>query len=321
MAGVEFAGNVNSSSVTVPLTRKNTNDILKGFNLIGNPFPHDIYKNDEYKPSGDLPAINNANLTVGYYKLETDGTWVGTYGYNNPIKPGEAFLVKATSSAPADFNVTIANTNNPAASYTPAKSGFNNIMFTVTNSKYTDVAYAMFSEGSGLDKIEHYNKDVQMLYISQNDTDYAIAMMDENTKVISLGFKPMSMAQYTLSLKPDGNFSYLHLIDKITGEDVDMLVEDCYTFIGAPNDIENRFMVRLRFSGTAVDSDIFAYQNGSDIIVEGDGTLQIFDMTGRIITTQRVNGVEPVCTSSLPAGVYIFRLAGESVKTQKIVVK
>lgn len=322
VAGVEFAGNVNSSSVIVPLTRKNTNDLLKGFNLIGNPFPHDIYKNDEYKSSGDLPAINDANLTVGYYKLETDGTWVGTYGYNNPIKSGEAFLVKATSSAPADFNVTIANTNNPAASYTPSKSGFNNIMFAVTNSKYTDIAYAMFSDGSGLDKIEHYNKEAQMLYVSQDDTDYAIAMIDEKTNVISLGFKPKSIGQYSLSLKPDGNFAYLHLIDRITGEDVDMLIEDDYTFVGTPKDIENRFLVRLRFSGNAVDSNIFVYQNGSDIIVEGDGNLQIFDVLGRVIATLRVNGVETMCASSLPAtGLFIFRLVGTDVKTQKIVVK
>ena len=235
------------------------------------------------------------------------------------------FLCRAKNNRSVNYfffrGSTIANTNNPAASYTPSKSGFNNIMFTVTNSKYTDVAYAMFSEGVGLDKIEHYNKDVQMLYISQDDTDYAIAMMDENTKVISLGFKPKSMAQYTLTLKSDGDFSYLHLIDRITGEDVDMLIEDDYTFIGTPKDIEDRFLVRLRFSGHAVDSDIFAYQNGNDIIVEGYGELQIFDMMGRVIGTQRVNGVETCHGASLPAGIYIFRLTGDNQKIQKIVVK
>ena len=63
--------------------------------------------------------------------------------------------------------------------------------------------------------------------------------------------------------------------------------------------------------------DIFAYQNGSDIIVNGEGELQVFDVMGRIIMQKHVNGVEMVRKPS-KSGVYIFRLNG---KTQKIVIR
>ena len=326
VAGVEFAGNVNSSSVTVPLTRQNPNSLIQGFNLIGNPFTHDIYKNDVAKEEGDLPAINSEYLAVGYYRLETTGTWTGTYGYTNPIKAGEAVLVKVIPSAPEEFNLTIANTDNPAAFYEEPsdKSGFNYIMFTVKNNKYTDVAYAMFNEGVGLNKIEHYNKDVQMLYVSQDDDDYSIAMMSDDTRVVNLGFQAKTMGHYSLSLKANGDFSYLHLIDKLTGEDVDMLIENEYSFIASKSDRYDRFIVRLDNNtdpSTGSETEAFAYQNGNEIVVCGEGELQVFDVMGRQIISYNVNGVETIYTSSLQTGVYILRLIGDDIKTQKIVVK
>ena len=37
---------------------------------------------------------------------------------------------------------------------------------------------------------------------------------------------------------------------------------------------------------------VFAYQNGSDIIINGNGTLQVFDMMGRFVT--RIKGFDEI---------------------------
>ena len=63
-------------------------------------------------------------------------------------------------------------------------------------------------------------------------------------------------------------------------------------------------------------SDIFAYQSGNDIVVTGEGELQVFDVMGRIVMKKHVNGVENINMKS--QGVYIMRL---NEKTQKIVVR
>ena len=55
------------------------------------------------------------------------------------------------------------------------------------------------------------------------------------------------MGKYTLSYKAKGNFSYLHVVDRLTGNDVDMLLEGEYSFIAAPGDNENRFIVVLEY--------------------------------------------------------------------------
>ena len=80
-------------------------------------------------------------------------------------------------------------------------------------------------------------------------------------------------------------------------------------------------IVRLGYLPNYDDNgeDIFAYQSGSDVVVSGEGELQIFDAMGRMIATQRINGVETISLSA--NGVYIFRLVGSEIKTQKIVVK
>ena len=196
-----------------------------------------------------------------------------------------------------------------------------NLMFTVANSQYEDVTYAMFHEGNGLKKINHRNADIPMLYINQNNEDYAIAMMKDNTQSFNLNFKAMTMGQYTLSYKSTGEFNYLHVIDRLTGNDIDMLLEGEYSFIGSPQDNEARFIVRLGYLPNYDNNgaDIFAYQNGSDVIVSGEGELQIFDVMGRMVSTQNINGTETISVNA--QGVYILRLVGSEIKTQKIVVR
>ena len=191
------------------------------------------------------------------------------------------------------------------------------IKFIVANSQYEDAAFALFDDATGLDKINHRNASIPMLYIAQNEENYAIATMSEETQSFNLNFKAMTTGQYTLSYKAEGNYDYLHVIDRLTGEDVDMLLDGEYSFIASPSDNDARFIVKLGYNANGnVENDIFAYQDGSDIVVNGEGELQVFDMMGRMIATQHINGVQTV---NMPSnGVYIFKL---NEKTQKIVVR
>ena len=280
---------------------------LKGFNLVGNPYTHNINK-------GDGTAIPNTYLETGFYKLADYGQWVACTDNNTVIGVGEAVLVQAKSTA----NGQCLAFDDRLASSAKARSNNDNIMFTVANSQYSDVAYVMFEEGHGLTKIDHRNAEIPMLYIPKNDEGFAIATMNTTTTMFPLNFKAKTMGSYTISCNPEGDFSYLHLFDRFTGEDVDMLLEGEYTFMASPTDNHERFIVKLEYSNGSEISEVFAYQNGNEIIVNGEGTLQVFDVMGRMIATQQINGVQTMCTSSLSTGVYILKL---NEKTQKIVVR
>ena len=111
---------------------------------------------------------------------------------------------------------------------------------------------------------------------------------------------------------------YVHLIDRATGRDIDLLSQPTYTFTATGNDA-NRFMVKLTPDAAESAIGSFAYWNGNAWVVEGEGTLQLFDALGRRMMTKEVSSQITIPASQFPAaGVYILRL-GE--KSQKIVVK
>lgn len=298
-ASIEYSGMTNIEDVTYTLSYAE-GSVLKTFNLLGNPFPHDIYKGE---------AFSDENIADKFYMFESDGTWTAKSD-SDAIPAGTAFLVQAT----AEETLTIKNTASAS------KRGVNNdnIVFTVANNDTKDVAFVEFKEGHGLNKIEHRNETAPMLYVNYNGANFASANVSDDVKVINLNFKAKTTGKYTLKCKANGEFSYLHLTDRMTGEDVDMLLDEEYSFIASSQDKENRFIVRLEYLENAEISEnsTFAYQNGDNVIVSGEGMLQVFDMTGRIVNTMNVSGVENINVKA--QGVYIFKL---NDKTQKIVIK
>lgn len=269
---------------------------FNGWNLVGNPF------------------VCNAYVNRPYYVINAEGTEleaVDAYS-STPIAPCTGIMVQAT-----DVDQTIKfNREAPLTSANP-----DNIMIAVKTTERGvsdgDRAVVNFRENDNLEKFVLNDKNAK-LYIPQDGNEFAIASMSEDVQMFSLNFKATTTRRYSVSIDANGDFSYLHLIDKITGDDVDMLLGDTYTFIASPRDNENRFIVKLRYNGanSNYSDDIFAYQNGNEVIVNGEGELQVFDVMGRMVMTQRINGVETI--SAPTTGVYIFKL---NEKTQKIVVR
>ena len=293
---VEFTGSTNNSVTDSVTNHGGSAAELPGFNLIGNPFTHNI-------TLGNISLSAGAALSGGYV-LNKSGAWTAVTS-SSTITPCQGVLVQVTEDATATFSHTTGN----------SKSGSNYIGFTVANSEYEDVAYAMFDEGHGLDKISHLNEEIPMLYINRNDEDFAIATMDKDTKMFDLNFEAKTMGRYTLSVKPEGSYSYIHVYDKLANKDIDMLKDGKYEFIGSTADAADRFVVRLGATN-GVDDEMFVYQSGNDIIVNGEGNLQVFDVMGRNIMNTTVNGVQSLNFKS--HGVYIFKL---NEKTQKIIVR
>ncbi len=317
---IAFAGNINVEDINVDLTLTTAKG--NGYNLIGNPFMQNITLNDiTTVPAESLIIVADGKsesfgLADGFYVLNNDNTW-GTRPMTGEIKPLQGFLVQANESCKATIS-------RPASGSKGERSNeqSTNIEIIVSNSSYTDNAYAMFGEGTGLNKVSHRNAEAPMLYIPQGNEDFAIAFMNENTTVFPLNFKAMTTGNYSISLNATDDIRSLVLIDNMTGVETNMLLEDSYSFIGSPADKENRFTVKLAISHNdgQSDSEHFVYQSGSELVINGEGTLQIFDVLGRVVISEEVHG-QTVNVGGLNTGAYIVRLTGESVMTQKIVVR
>lgn len=293
-ATFNFYGKAYTGDGTIDLTYDDM-ATLDGWNLIGNPY------------------ATAATLDKPYYRLNSDGSALNAQTESSGINIMEGVFVKATATGQtATFT---AQTKGGSQAIAKAE-----ISVIGNRGSVVDNAIVRFDNGETLEKF-CFRESNTKVYIPQNNIDYAI-VSSEAKGVMPVNFKASETGNYTISFSSENiKFSYLHLIDSFTGEDIDLLIDDSYTFLASVRDRENRFHLVFNSNNANIDttSDIFAYQNGNDIIVNGNGELQVFDVTGRMVMNTKINGIQTV---NVPAtGMYIFRMVGESVQTQKIVVR
>lgn len=281
---LSFTGLANAGSYSVDLTASCADEGLQGFNLIGNPYPHSI------------------TLNRPYYTLQPNGTWLAHS--SGTLSVGQAAMVHTSSAGTLSFADALP---------TPAAKGddITAMAFTLAGGNYEDMAFALFADGDQLPKLAHLNAAAPRLSIG----DYAVRTLDVGTQ--SFPLSAYGIGEYTLSVTSKGSMKYLHLIDNLTGNDIDLLRDNTYAFHLTGNDVD-RFTIRLMPDGSDAP---FAYVSAGSVVVQGSGTLQVFDVMGRLLFTQELGDGHfstSFDTQLLPgAGVYILRLDG---KTQKIVL-
>ena len=268
--------------------------------MLGNPYTHNINISDV--------AMGSTAFTQYYTANGGSGLLAYTASDNQPIKVGEGFFVKATSSGTVNFN--------GATRGERANDSYLRLVLS-DGSRMSDRAYLRLNEGDVLEKLTIDNAH-NSLYFEQSGSRYAIAPHEADAKMVPLFFDATSNGVYTINAALlNAECDYLHLIDNLTGADIDLLKQPEYTFSGKPTDYASRF--KLVFS--ANENEDFAFIANGEIIVNGSGTVQVIDMLGRIIV-QRRDAMHCVSTTGITPGVYVVRLInGNNVKTQKIIIK
>ena len=156
-------------------------------------------------------------------------------------------------------------------------------------------------------------------------SEYAV-VYGANQGVMPVNFKAAKDGNYTLAVDIEGvDMAYLHLIDNITGVETDLLKTSTYTFEAHQADYAYRFKLVFAINGEdgLTGSDDFAFfTNGNWVILnDGEATLQVIDMNGRILSSETING-SAQANMNVASGIYVIRLVdGDNVKVQKIVVQ
>ena len=169
------------------------------------------------------------------------------------------------------------------------------------------------------------NPDDTKIYFPMEDSDYAVVYAN-NMGEMPVNFKAAVNGTYTFDVNVgDIEMGYLHLIDNLTGADVDLLVTPSYSFEARKTDYADRFKLVFAHLTSVEENDAepFAFfSNGSFIIVnQGNATLQVLDMNGRILQSETINGSSSVNVNAA-AGTYMLRLVdGDNMKVQKVIVK
>ncbi len=298
---MRMSGTLNSGNYTetVDLSYGNSLANMRGFNLLGNPTAHDI----GFTKSG--------SVSDGYYYLNNSNAWV--YETGNTVPVGRGFLVKANAE-----NQTV--TLNPQNRGESRENG-QYLCLSIGEEK----AYVKLDEGVSMPLVDFKGQHASF-YLTQGHERFAMLVRD-GAEALDLSFEARQSGTFTLSADTQGlDLDYLHLIDNLTGADVDLLETPAYTFTAKTTDYASRF--RLVFSsevaGEAACEPPFAYISNGNIVITadaGDATLQIVDMMGRVIASYSGH-TRCVPTNGMPAGVCVLRLiGGDSIRTQKMVVE
>ena len=315
-----FAGQLNSSFTGIGNLNYVANDDLHSLTLVGNPYAYQAEFSIADTHNGGWVSAPNC-LTLN---SEGDGFEVKPVTGNEIVlAPMEAVLVQATGNGQSftEYGDIEPIGDGGEIEVVP---GLLNLSISKPHGGVMDNALVRFNGGSMLRKLR-LGHNATELYIPQDGKDYAVVCAQAETE-IPVNFKASQNGTYTLSIDSQNlDLDYLHLIDNMTGEDVDFLATPSYTFEGNTNDYESRF--RLVFAPIREDAngdnEHFAfYADGEIRLVETyqDASLQVVDMMGRVVLAG--DAINRVSTSRLAAGVYVVRLInGEKVKTQKIVVR
>ena len=168
------------------------------------------------------------------------------------------------------------------------------------------------------------------VYFHYNGDDCALLYLNEDIDQLPVRFDAIEDGTYTMTWSTaNATFSYLHLIDNMTGIDVDMLSSDAYTFTASSSDYKSRFKLMFAYTGVeeneaaSTSSASFAFVHDGALTVNGEGWLEVIDMSGRTIVSSRLTDAQN--TVSLPQaaqGVYVLRLTNDNQsKVQKIVIE
>lgn len=312
---------------------------LKGWNLVGNPY-HSYLDFEEF-------ANENSNLKPYYVVYDADGysgkpesaylyypkggSEGGEYA-DRYLHPHQGFFVNVQDAGSLvfteDMSVTRTTAHSAFRGWKPNYPLVN--LYLSSENGCNDVAVVEFHrpQWGGASKQKELRQGNGLFYAYHEGESYAALFAKEGASRVPLWFEAKEDDVFTISWNmANGYFSSLYLIDNLTGIQYDMLENESYVFEGRKQDYASRFYIVfdcLDVEEQEEDSDhSFAFFDGSQWVVTGDGVLELIDLQGRILWQEKVSGGQRrVCLPDVAKSLYLLRLVNaKETKVQKIIVR
>ena len=347
-------GTLANGEVTIPATY--TGYYSPGYNFLGNPYLAYLDFEEFAAFNSDLWSSSNP---AGYGIIDEDEYAKSSGGYifyangssSNPmvatgfIAPHQGFMVHLTAqpSDPTTYFTTGQGTQPDMRSLDgdfgkfrgaerPAYPLVNMLAFDDNGNRSIATVELGRPDRGGLQLMRELKGAKCHVYCRYEGDDWTIVFTQPGLTEAAIRFEAMEDGEFTMKWDTqNGDFSYLHLIDNMTGADVDCLTTDEYRFTATTEDYRSRFRLVFGYTGieepegdgSSTGSGTFAFQSGDELVVTGEGSLTMFDVTGRAVMSTQTYGTQTA--ASLPnvaAGVYLLHLeTANGTKVQKIVIK
>lgn len=316
----EFVGSLNNGAISYPITNNSIDEDLKGFNLIGNPYPSSI----DWKTSSGWTRSNLLdsgggydmwiwNETAGNYGVFNSNSTIGTNGVTQYIAPMQGFFVRAATNG----NIEMSNdsrTHNGASNW--LRSGVNTsdalkIRVTSLSGKGYDEVLLQFGNQkneAGAVKLFSTVNTAPSLYLPYQNKELSVRYLTniKDNSTVPMQFKSGVEGNYKLSLEVNlDNFGKLILEDKKTKTFHNFKENPIYTFKSKENDDSNRFVLHFSFLSTEngieleleqeIKEPYNIYYDGDFIVVDLTNIsykteILVVDMLGRKLLHKKFEG-------------------------------
>jgi autotransporter-associated beta strand protein len=312
----EFIGNLNNGSVNYPISFTETLDPklldLKGFNLVGNPYPSSAdwqaasgWDRSKLEVSGGGSDMWVWNPTANNYGVFNSASGIGTNSISRYLAPMQGYFVKAASSGNLVFD-------NSVRVHTGAGNWFKNtgiknqvIRITVESEDGNGADEALLQFGyadsnQGTSKLFSQVSSAPSLYLNLKDKNYTVRYLTNTAEnnAVPMEFKAGKEGVYKLVFNFDSKeLDFMLLEDRLLKTSTSLKPVSSYLFKSSKEDNVSRFV--LHFAAPEITTknvlNGLVYLDGSQIAVDlkginGQTEIKVFDNTGKLILQKYLEG-------------------------------
>lgn len=341
----EFIGLLNNGNISYPITNTATSldPTVRGFNLVGNPYPSSMdwkstlgWSRSDLVESGggyDMWIWNPASNNYGVYNSLSSA---GTNGVTQYIAPTQGYFVRAATSGNIGTSNAVRN-NNGANSWMRLKKTISENLIVRFSSNETygyDEVLLQFGypkNEPGAFKLFSRNDEAPSAYFTDLNNDLSVRYLTSTTenKSVPINFKAGKDGNYSLSIGVDSaDFGILFLEDKKTKKIIDLKANPKYEFKATLKDVEDRFIIH--FAPVEQETEDLAakiYYKDKKVcidltLIEGVTDVKIFDLLGKLLINKKVGGSSIHQFDVNPKyAVYIVKLTNKKkIFTRKVLV-
>jgi hypothetical protein len=311
-----FIGNLNNGPVNYPITVTETLDLkliaLKGYNLVGNPYPSSVdwqatsgWDRSKLEVSGGGSDMWVWNPTANNYGVFNSASGVGTNSISRYLAPMQGYFVKAASSGNLAFD-------NSVRSHTGAGNWFKNtgiqnpvirIAVESVDGNGADEALLQFGypdSNQGSSKLFSHVPSAPGLYLSLDNKKYSVRYLTntaENNSV-PMEFKAGKEGVYKLLFNFDSKeLDFIQLEDRLLKTSIYVKPLSSYLFKSSKEDNVSRFVLHFTAAENTTKKELngLVYMDGSQIAVDlkginGQTEIKLFDIAGKLILQKYLEG-------------------------------
>jgi hypothetical protein len=290
------------------------------WNLVSNPFASTF----NLKQSSQGPYY--------LYNSTTGGYDVAMPGANVDLVPYRPFFVQRTD---ATLSFSDSGRKLMPASVDNSAPEFDEISLTIENSEYEDLTRIRLKDGAsdayviGSDAVKMLSSfaNVPQLFTRTNNISYAVNTLPYDTKEVELFVKIGVPGEYTVKLSDIAalNNTQVTLVDKVTGDKVDMLTQNEYQFTSYAKGTFDRFKVILSQKAPDISTALYVDKTGIRVLrdngkvaFEGLNSLaeiNEFDLSGRKLNSYtNINNGEYIALKSKSLSVLQIITHDQNIK-------